>query len=92
MNFGDYYLLDRMKLWIRKNRDVVFKVTLGGYATIKGNNLPVINKRLKIKEIDIISFASALSKEYPQNFIAIYYSEDIRYWHELRELIKCVCA
>ena len=30
-----------MKQWIRKNRDVVFKVTLEGYyATINGNNLP----------------------------------------------------
>jgi hypothetical protein len=51
-----------------------------------------INKRLKIKEIDIITFAHALSKEYPQNFIAMYYSEKIVYWHELRELIKAVCA
>ena len=50
-----------MKLWIRKNRDVVFKVTLGGYALIKGNNLPALNKRSKIKEEDIICLASHLS-------------------------------
>ena len=80
-----------MKLWIRKNRDVVFK-TLVGYALMKGNNLPAINKRSKIKEVDVICLASSLSKEYPQNFIAMYYSEKIVYWHELRELIKCVCA
>ena len=80
-----------MKLWIRKNRDVIFKVTLGGYATLKGNNLPTLNKRSKIKEEDIICFASSLSYDYPPDFIAMYYSEDIRYWHELRELIKAVC-
>ena len=77
-----------MKLWIRKNRDVVFKVTLGG----KGNNLPDINnKRSKIKEEDIICLASSLSYDYPPDFIAMYYSENIKYWHELRELIKAVC-
>jgi hypothetical protein len=82
-----------MKLWIRKNRDVVFKVTLGGYAIIKGNNLPSINKRSKIKEEDVICLASHLSYDSPLDFIAIYYySEKIVYWHELRELIKCVCA
>ena len=91
MNFGDYYLLDRMKLWIRKNRDVVFKVTLGGYATIKGNNLPAINKRSKIKEVDVISLASHLSYDFPPDFIAMYYSEKIVYWHELWHLIKAVC-
>lgn len=81
-----------MKLWIRKNRDVVFKVTLGGYATIRGNNLPAINKRSKIKEEDVICLAFHLSYDFPPDFIAMYYSEDIKYWHELRELIKCVCA
>ena len=83
-----------MKLWIRRNRDVVFKVTLGGgYALIKGYDLLSTNKnkRLKIKEVDIISFASSLSYNYPSDFISIYYSEDIRYWHELRKLIKVVC-
>ena len=80
-----------MKLWIRKNRDVVFK-TLVGYALMKGNNLPAINKRSKIKEVDVICLASSLSKEYPQNFIAMYYSEKIVYWHELRRLIKSVCS
>lgn len=86
-----------MKLWIRSNRDVVFKVTLGCYALISydlilGNNLPAINKkRLKIKEEDIICFASLLSYNYPPDFIAMYYSEDIKYWHELRRLIKAVC-
>jgi hypothetical protein len=81
-----------MKLWIRKNRDVVFKVQLGGYATVKANNLPALNKRSKINDEDIICLASHLSYDFPPDFIAIYYSEDIRYWHELRELIKCVCA
>jgi hypothetical protein len=85
-----------MKLWIRKNRDVVFEVPLGGYATIKGNYhyLPALNKnkRSKIKEEDVICLASHLSYDFPSDFIAMYYSEDIRYWHELRELIKCVCA
>ena len=80
-----------MKLWIRKNRDVVFKVMLGGYALIKGNNLPALNKRSKIKEEDIICFASSLSYDYPPDFIAMYYSEDIKYWHELWRLIKAVC-
>ena len=80
-----------MKIWIRKNRDVVFKVSLGGYATIRGNNLPAINKRLKIKEVDVISLASHLSYVFPPDFIVMYYSENIRYWHKLRELIKCVC-
>lgn len=80
-----------MKLWIRSNRDVVFKVTLEGYALIKGNNLPALNKRLKIKEEDVICFASLLSHDYPPDFITMYYSEDIKYWHELRELIKVVC-
>ena len=79
-----------MKLWIRKNRDVVFKVSSGGYATIKGNNLPAINKRSKIKEVDIISFASHLDSS--PNFITIvYYSEKIVYWHELLRLIKAIC-
>ena len=81
-----------MKLWIRKNRDVIFKVSLGGYATIKGNNLPAINKRSKIKEVDVISLASHLSYDSSPDFIAMYYSEKIVYWHELRNLIKCVCA
>ena len=80
-----------MKLWIRKNRDVVFKVTLGGYATIKGYNLPALNKRSKIKEEDVICLASHLSYDYPSDFIAMCYSEKIVYWHELRELIKSVC-
>jgi hypothetical protein len=81
-----------MKLWIRKNRDVVFKVTLGGYALIKGNNLPALNnKRSKIKEEDIICLASHLSYDFPPDFIAMYYSEDIKYWHELCRLIKVVC-
>jgi hypothetical protein len=80
-----------MKLWIRSNRDVVFKVTLGGYALIKGNNLPALNKRSKIKEEDIICLASSLSYDYPPDFIAMYYSEDIKYWHELWRLIKVVC-
>ena len=82
-----------MKLWIRKNRDVVFKVSLGGYATIKGNNLPAaINKRSKIKEEDVICLASHLSYDFPPDFISMYYSKEIKYWHELRNLIKCVCA
>ena len=80
-----------MKLWIRSNRDVVFKVTLKGYALIKGNNLPALNKRSKIKEEDIICLASSLSYDYPPDFIAMYYSEDIKYWHELCRLIKAVC-
>ena len=103
-----------MKLWIRSNRDVVFKVTLGGksnnlpdinnkrskikeedficYALIKGNNFPGINnKRLKIKVEDTICFASFLSYDFPPDFIAMYYSENIKYCHELRELIKAVC-
>lgn len=81
-----------MKLWIRKNRDVVFKVTLGGYAKVRYQNFLATNKRLKIKEVDVISLASSISYNFPSEFIAIYYSEDIRYWHELRGLIKCVCA
>jgi hypothetical protein len=80
-----------MKLWIRSNRDVVFKVTLEGYALIKSYNLPALNKRLKINEEDIICFASLLSHNYPPDFIAMYYSEDIKYWHELWCLIKAVC-
>ena len=80
-----------MKIWIRSNRDVVFKVTLGGYALIKGNNLPALNKRSKIMEEDIICLASSLSYDYPPDFIAMYYSEDIKYWHELWRLIKAVC-
>ena len=82
-----------MELWLQSNGEILFKVSTG-YARVFSSQ-PVylyINKRLKIKEIDIISFAHSLSKEYPQNFIAIYYSEKIVYWHELRELIKCVCA
>ena len=83
-----------MKLWIRKNRDVVFKITLEGYALIKGYNFPTLtlNKKSKIKEEDIICLAFSLSHDFPPDFINIYYSEDIKYWHELRELIKCVCA
>ena len=82
-----------MKIWIRQNRDVVFKVTLGGYALIKGNYhyLPAINKRSKIKEEDIIYLASHLSYDFSPDFIAKCYSEKIRYWHELRALIKDVC-
>lgn len=78
-----------MKIWLQSNREILFKVSTG-YARVFSSQ-PVyfyINKRLKIKEIDIISFAYALSKEYPPDFIATYYSEDIRYWHELKELIK----
>jgi hypothetical protein len=82
-----------MELWLQSNGEILFKVSTG-YARVFSSLLVhlYINKRSKIKEIDIITFAHALSKEYPQNFIAMYYSEDIRYWHELRELIKCVCA
>ena len=82
-----------MKIWLQLNGEILFKVSTG-YARVFSDLLVHMytNKRSKIKEIDIITFAHALSKEYPQNFIAIYYSEDIRYWHELRKLIKCVCA
>lgn len=81
-----------MKIWLQSNREILFKVSTG-YARVFSSQLVYlyINKRSKIKEIDIITFSHALSKEYPQNFIAMYYSEDIKYWHELRELIKAVC-
>ena len=81
-----------MKIWIRQNKDVVFKVPLGGYAEVRYQNFLAINKRLKIKEVDVISLASHLSYQYPVQFVAMYYSEDIKYWYELRNLIKCVCA
>ena len=82
-----------MKIWLQSNREILFKVSTG-YARVFSSLLVhlYINKRSKIKEIDIITFAHAISKEYPQNFIAMYYLEDIKYWHELRELIKCVCV
>lgn len=83
-----------MKIWLQSNGDALFKVSTG-YARILPSQLVYlyyINKRVKLKEVDIISFARALSKEYPQNFTSIYYSEKIVYWHELRELIKVVCA
>jgi len=83
-----------MKIWLQSNREILFKVSTG-YARVFPCllvHLYIINKRLKIKEIDIITFAHFISKEYPQNFIAMYYSEKIVYWHELRSLIKCVCV
>jgi hypothetical protein len=82
-----------MELWLQSNGEILFKVSTG-YARVFSSQ-PVylyINKRLKIKEIDIISFAHATSKEYPQNFIAMYYTKDIKYWHELRRLVKIVCV
>ena len=81
-----------MKIWLQSNREILFKVSTG-YARVRvfSNQHINKNKKSKIKEIDIITFAHTLSKEYPQNFIAMYYSEDIKYWHELRKLIKCVC-
>ena len=81
-----------MKIWLQSNREILFKVSTG-YARVFSDQ-PVylyINKRSKIKEIDIISFAHALLKEYPPQFVAMYYSEDIRYWHELQRLVKVVC-
>lgn len=82
-----------MELWLQSNGEILFKVSTG-YARVFSSLLVhlYINKRSKIKEIDIITFAHALLKEYPHNFIAMYYSKDIKYWHELRKLIKCVCA
>ena len=81
-----------MKIWLQSNKEILFKVSTG-YARVFFSRSAYFyrNKRLKIKEIDIITFAHALLKEYPQNFIAMYYSEDIKYWHELWRLIKVVC-
>ena len=84
-----------MKLWISRSGSVLFRVNPDCYVRI--DNIPFhgigrYNKRSKIKEEDVICLASHLSYGFPPDFIAMYYSEDIKYWNELRELIKCVCA
>ena len=80
-----------MEFWISKSGSVLFRVNSGCYVRI--DNIPFhgigrYNKRFKISGVDVISLASSLSPTFPPD----YYSEDIKYWHELRELIKCVCA
>ena len=84
-----------MEFWISRSGSVLFRVNPDCYVRI--DNIPFhgigrYNKRFKISGVDVISLASSLSPTFPPDFIAMYYSEDIKYWHELRELIKCVCA
>ena len=86
-----------MEFWINRSGSVLFRVNLGCYVRI--DNIPFhgigrYNKRFKISEVNVISLASSLSPTFPLTFITIYYTDsgDIRYWHELRNLIKVVCA
>jgi len=81
-----------MKIWLQSNGDALFQIGPSSYVRI--NNIPFYgighwNKRYRITEVDVISLASSF--ESPSNFISMYYSEKIVYWHELRELIKCIC-
>lgn len=84
-----------MRIWIRSNRDIVFKLTSKdsyGYALLKDYCIPVINnKRSKIREEGVICLASRLYINFPPGF-TLYSTEDIKYWHELRRLIKAVCV
>ena len=82
-----------MEIWLQSNREILFKVSTG-YARIFSSHTIYLylNKRAKLREVDIIAYASAISENYPTNFTSIYYTEDIKYWHELRNLIKAVCV
>ena len=80
-----------MKLWIQSDRKVLFEISRNHFVLLI--ICPFRNKRFRIREVDIISFATSfhIYTVFPPDFIAMYYSEDIKYWHELRNLIKAVC-
>ena len=87
-----------MEFWISKSGSVLFRVNSAG-CYVRIDNIPFhgigrYNKIFKISGVDVISLASSLSPTFPSIFITIYYtdSEEIKYWHELRNLIKCVCV
>lgn len=85
-----------MKIWLQSNGAILFKVNPGCYIRvnpIQFYRLGRFNKRYKIKDLELFTLASSFSNDYPQDFTSIYYTEgeEIRYWHELRELIKAVC-
>ena len=84
-----------MKIWLQSNGAVLFKVNPGCYIRVNPTEfyrLGRFNKRYKIKDLKIIAMASSISYDYPKDFTSIYYTEEIRYWHELLRLIKAVCA
>ena len=85
-------LLMKMKIWIQSDGEVLFKIGHNHFAIIMRGRYPSKNKRLRIKKADIISLASSLHTAFPSsNFISMYYTEEVRYWHELRRLVKMVC-
>ena len=82
-----------MKIWLQSNGDALFQIGPSSYVRI--NNIPFYgigrwNKRYRITEVDVISLASSF--ESLSQFTAIYCTEDIKYWIELRKLIKNICA
>lgn len=82
-----------MKIWLQSNGEILFKVEIGYVRIFSRHTIYLyLNKRAKLKEVDIIAYASAISEDYPTNFTSMYYTEDIKYWHELRGLIKAVCV
>ena len=83
-----------MKIWIQSDRKVLFEIGYNHFVLIKVSQIHrhlFRNKRLRIKKADIISLASSLHTVFPSNFISMYYTEEVRYWHELRRLVKTVC-
>jgi len=88
-------LLMKMKIWIQSDGEVLFEISCNHFAIIMKGRYPYPskNKRLRIKKADIISLASSLHTVFPtSNFISIYYTEEVKYWHELRRLVKIVCV
>lgn len=81
-----------MKIWIQSNRKVLFEIGYKHFVSINvSQSHPFRNKRLRIKKAGIISLASSFHTVFPPNFVSMYYTEDIKYWHELRRLVKIVC-
>ena len=77
-----------MKIWIQNSRKVLFEISHNHFALIK--KFPSKNKRLRIKKVDVIFSASSLHTVFPPNFLTMYYTEEVRYWHELKRLVKII--
>ena len=82
-----------MKIWIQSNRKVLFEIGYKHFVSFKVNqSYPFRNKRLRIRRVDVISLASSFHTVFPPNFVSMYYTEDLKYWHELWRLVETVCA
>jgi hypothetical protein len=73
-----------MKIWIQSDGKILFEVGHNHFVLLI--IYPIRNKRFRIREADIISFASSshIYTVFPSDFISMYYTEEVRYWHELR--------